>query len=118
MQQARRLHQKSSSESDHAILRAAGFRLIVNGNNPAVKDRINAFNAQIYNSKGVRSYFVNTDMCPSLTEALEQQAYDKHGTPDKSTGHDHVLDAAGYYVVKQFPIVKPMAKRVNISTVY
>lgn len=109
---------KNSSESDHAILRAAGFRLIVNGNNPAVKDRINAFNAQIYNSKGVRSYFVNTDMCPSLTEALEQQAYDKHGAPDKSTGHDHVLDAAGYYVVKQFPIVKPMAKRVNISTVY
>ena len=109
---------KNSSESDHAILRAAGFRLIVNGNNPAVKDRINAFNAQILNSKGVRSYFVNTDMCPSLTEALEQQAYDKHGTPDKSTGHDHVLDAAGYYVVKQFPIVKPMAKRVNISTVY
>ena len=109
---------KNSSESDHAILRAAGFRLIVNANNPAVKDRINAFNAQIYNSNGVRSYFVNTDMCPSLTEALEQQAYDKHGTPDKSTGHDHVLDAAGYYVVKQFPIVKPMAKRVNISTVY
>lgn len=109
---------KNSSESDHAILRAAGFRLIVNGNNPAVKDRINSFNAQIYNSKGVRSYFVNTDMCPSLTEALEQQAYDKHGAPDKSTGHDHVLDAAGYYVVKQFPIIKPMAKRVNISTVY
>ena len=109
---------KNSSESDHAILRAAGFRLIVNGSNPAVKDRINAFNAQIFNSKGVRSYFVNTDMCPSLTEALEQQAYDKHGTPDKSTGHDHVLDAAGYFVVKQFPIVKPMAKRVNISTVY
>lgn len=109
---------KNSSESDHAILRAAGFRLIVNGNNPAVKDRINAFNAQILNSRGDRSYFVNTDMCPSLTEALEQQAYDKHGAPDKSTGHDHVLDAAGYFVVKQFPIIKPMAKRVNISTVY
>lgn len=81
---------KNSSESDHIILRKAGFQLVVNGSNPAVKDRINACNAQILNSNGVRSLMVNVDKCPNLAEALEQQAYDKHGAPDKSTGHDHV----------------------------
>lgn len=102
---------KNSSESDHIILKRAGFQLVVNGSNPAVKDRINACNAQILNSNGIRSFFVNTDLCPNLTEALEQQSYDKHGAPDKSTGHDHVLDAFGYYLVKQFPITKPIAMK-------
>ena len=109
---------KNSSESDHIILRKFGFTLVVNGNNPAVKDRINACNAQILNSNGVRSFKVNVDLCPSLTEALEQQAYDKHGAPDKSTGHDHVLDAYGYFIVKQFPIKRPMAKSVGLSMAY
>lgn len=109
---------KNSSESDHIILRKAGFTLVVNGSNPAVKDRINAFNAQILNSNGVRSLYVNIDMCPNLTEALEQQAYDKYGAPDKSTGHDHVMDAAGYFIVKQFPIKKPISMSSKLSTAF
>ena len=109
---------KNSSESDHIILKKAGFTLVVNGTNPSIKDRINAYNAQILNAKGERSYYVNTDMCPNLTEALEQQAYDKHGMPDKSTGHDHVLDAAGYCVVKLFPIARPVAKSTTLSFGY
>lgn len=109
---------KNSSESDHIILKKFGFQLVVNGTNPAVKDRINAFNAQILNSNGVRSLMVNVDLCPNFTEALEQQAYDKHGAPDKSTGHDHVLDAGGYFIVKQFPIIRPRAKSIGLSTSY
>lgn len=106
---------KSASESDHIILKKAGFSLVVNGSNPSIKDRLNAYNAQILNAKGERNYYVNVDKCPSLAEALEQQVYDKHGMPDKSTGHDHVLDAAGYFVVKQFPIVRPIAKTTTLS---
>lgn len=109
---------KNASESDHAIIRSFGFQIVVNGNNPAIKDRINSFNAQILNSNGVRSFYVNVDMCPNLTEALEQQAYDKHGMPDKATGHDHVLDAQGYFIVKQFPIKRPMAKSIGLSMGY
>lgn len=109
---------KNSSESDHEILRKAGFTLVVNGTNPAVKDRINAFNAQILNSNGVRSFAVNVDMCPNLTEALEQQAYDKHGAPDKATGHDHVLDAAGYFIVKQFAIKRPYTRNTGLKMSY
>ena len=53
---------------------------------PAVKDRINAVNGMLLNDEGARRWLVNTDRCPTLTEALEQQAYDKNGEPDKSTG--------------------------------
>lgn len=109
---------KNASESDHVIIRSFGFQIVVNGSNPMIKDRINAFNAQIMNSNNVRSFYVNTDMCPNLTEALEQQAYDKNGMPDKSTGHDHVLDAQGYFIVKQFPIKRPMAKSLGLKMSY
>lgn len=99
---------KNSSESDHVILRQHGFSLVVDGTNPAIKDRLNACNAMILNSNGERRLFVNTNKCPHLTEALEQQAYDKSGMPDKEGGFDHVLDAFGYYIVKRYPIVKPV----------
>lgn len=97
---------KSASESDLSILKQNGFLLNVNSTNPAVKDRVNAVNALILNDKGERRLKVNTHLCPVLTEALEQQPYDKNGEPDKTTGHDHVNDAAGYMLVKQWPIVK------------
>jgi len=51
-----------------------------------------------------RDYKVNTDACPSLTESLERQSYDKNGEPDKTSGFDHVLDAAGYFISYKYPI--------------
>lgn len=95
---------KGASESDHSILREAGFSLIVDGVNPAIKDRLNSVNAMILNANDERRFRVNTDKCPRLTESLEQQAYDKFGMPDKEGGFDHPLDAMGYYLVKRFPI--------------
>ena len=101
---------KNSSESDHAILRQHGLSLYVNSTNPAIKDRINAMNGLILNSQGERRYFVNPIRCPKLVAALEQQAYDKFGMPDKSSGVDHVIDAAGYYVAYRYPVVKPVTQ--------
>jgi hypothetical protein len=100
---------KNASESDLTILRNAGFQVVVDEANPSVKDRINAVDAMTLNAVGERRWLVNTDACPSLTEAQEQQAWDKHGEPDKSTGHDHPNDAQGYFLVKRFPIVKRAA---------
>ena len=101
---------KNSSVSDHAILRQHGFTLYVNGTNPAIKDRLNAMNSLILNSQGERRYFVNPLRCPELTGALEQQVYDKFGMPDKASGVDHVLDAAGYYVAYRYPVIKPVTQ--------
>nr|DAE39880.1 MAG TPA: large terminase [Caudoviricetes sp.] len=101
---------KNASESDLSILREHGLSVRVNSTNPAVADRINAMNALIRNGEGARRYRVNTHRCPKLTEALEQQAYDKNGQPDKSSGVDHVIDAAGYPVAFEWPIVKKVAQ--------
>lgn len=100
---------KNASESDLSILRGAGLQVNVGTTNPAVKDRVNAVNALVLNAENKRRLRVNTRLCPVFTEALEQQAYDKNGEPDKTTGHDHPNDAAGYFLVKQWPIVRQVA---------
>lgn len=95
---------KSAGESDLSILRKAGLSVRANPANPAVRDRVNAVNGLILNARGERRLRVNTRACPVLTEALEQQAYDKNGEPDKTTGHDHAVDALGYFVTSQWPV--------------
>lgn len=100
---------KNASESDLSILKQAGLTIKVNPANPAVKDRINAVDAMTLNAEGVRRWKVNTDACPMLTEAQEQQAWGPNGEPDKTTGHDHPNDAVGYFLVKRWPIVKRTA---------
>lgn len=98
---------KNASESDLSILKSAGFSIRVNSTNPAIADRVNAVNALILNGRGERRLRVNTNRCPHLTDGLEQQSYDKNGMPDKSSGIDHLNDAAGYPLAFLYPIVKP-----------
>jgi len=100
---------KNASESDLTILQQAGFVIRANPANPSVRDRVNSVNALILNDRGQRRLKVNTQACPVLTEALEQQAYDKNGEPDKKTGHDHPPDALGYRVMQDWPILRPSA---------
>ncbi|ATH99532.1 terminase [Alcaligenes faecalis] len=102
---------KNASESDLSILAQAGFQVIVDSINPAVKDRVNAVNALILNDKGERRWLVNTGNCPTLTESIEQQAYDKNGEPDKEAGHDHAPDAVGYMLAKRWPIAERVARQ-------
>lgn len=99
---------KGASVSDLSILQQAGFMIKANSVNPRVKDRVNAVNAMICNANGERRFKVNTHKCPTLTECLEQQAYDKFGEPDKSTGHDHANDAMGYPIAFLYPVAKPI----------
>ena len=103
---------QNASESDIALLRQAGFSICANPGNPLVKDRVLSMNRLIH-SEGRRRYRVNPEACPHLVEALEKQAYDKHGEPDKSGGMDHVLDAAGYFIVYRYPIVR-QAMSINL----
>ncbi len=98
----------NASESDIALLRAARFRICVNAANPRVKDRVLAANAMIH-KEGARRYRVNPERCPQLVESLEKQAYTANGEPDKSGGLDHVIDAATYFIVYRYPIIKRTA---------
>lgn len=99
----------NASTNDLALLRQAGFGVVVDASNPSVKDRIVAMNAAFLNAKGERRYKVNTKRCPDYTRCLEQQAYDKHGQPDKTSGTDHANDAGGYYICKRLPVLRPAA---------
>ena len=104
---------KNAGESDFTIMKQAGLRISVDSRNPAVRDRVNAVNAVLLNGEGVRRFKVNTDACQTLTECLEQQAYAPNGEPDKTSGHDHANDAAGYFIAQRYPI-KP---RYNLENV-
>ena len=100
----------NARQTDIALLREAGFVVCVNAANPPVKDRINAMNAMFCNANGERRYKVNVAKCPTYAEALEQQAWAANGEPDKSSGHDHQNDAGGYYICKEFPVVKKQVR--------
>ena len=104
----------NASKTDIQLLKEAGFKIIVNSANPPVKDRINSMNAMFLNAMGERRYLVNTKMCPTYTENLQQQTWSDNGEPDKTAGNDHTNDAAGYFIVKDFPIVRPSGKVTNL----
>lgn len=97
----------NASTSDIGLLREAGFRIVADGSNPFVRDRVTCMNSVFSDQR----YLVNTEKCPDYTQCLEQQAYDKNGAPDKQSDFDHLPDAAGYFIAKRFPI-KRMAARV------
>lgn len=88
----------STMETDHSLLKKAKFKIRSPKMNPAVKTRVTTMNANFKNAKEERTHLINTNNCPVLTEALEQQAY-KKGQPDKSSGHDHITEANGYFIM-------------------
>ncbi|MEL4885706.1 terminase large subunit [Pectobacterium betavasculorum] len=100
----------NASESDIALLKAAGFTVNVNPTNPAVKDRVNAMNGMLCNTYGERRMRVNTHKCPKYTHCLERQIYNDAGEPDKKGGFDHGNDAGGYPIAYLFPVKKPQGK--------
>lgn len=104
----------NASESDISLLKKAGFLVLAKSTNPFIRDRVAAMNKQIHN-QNKRMYKVNVDACPHLTEGLEKQAYDKHGEPDKTSGIDHIIDAAGYFIAYRFPIVHGKARQTMLK---
>ena len=75
---------------------------------------MNAMNAMFCNSTGERRYLVNVDLCPTYADSLEQQVWADNGEPDKTQDNDHPNDAAGYFIHKEFPLIKP-ATRIDIG---
>lgn len=105
----------NASKSDIALLQAVfGSKNIkYHPAHPAVKDRVACVNALLCNGEGKRRYLVNQFTCPGTVDALEQQVYNKSGTPDKDHDKDHPLDALGYFVEYNYPIQR---KKGSIRT--
>jgi len=96
-----------ASRSDIALLRRAGFVVRARRSNPPVRERVVCVNARFADGR----LRVNAVRCPELVEALEQQAYDERGEPDKSQGYDHLTDALGYLVHWLLPLTAPRKRR-------
>ena len=69
--------------------------------NPPVRDRIAAVQALLENGKGQVRLQVSAT-CRRLIECLELQCYTEKGDPDKDAGHDHMNDALGYLIWREF----------------
>lgn len=105
---------KNASTSDLALLQQAGFNVVVDSQNPRVKDRVLSMNNMFLNNKGERRYLVNSRKCPVYADNLEQQVWSESGEPDKSAGKDHTNDAGGYCIWQLFPVEKP-ASNINLK---
>lgn len=99
----------NASVTDIQLLKAAQFVVSAPEANPPVKDRINAMNAMFCNAKGERRYHVNPNTCPTYADNLEQQVWAENGEPDKTAGNDHSNDAGGYFIHRDYPLVRPVA---------
>lgn len=92
----------TSGKSDHDIIKSYKYVIKVGNVNPQVKDRVNKMNVSFCDKDGVRSYLVNDEQCPNYSEALEKLPY-KNGIPDKTSGYDHITEAAGYFIFNTSP---------------
>lgn len=85
--------------------------------NPAERDRINAVNSMICDSKGRRKVLVNPKKCPKLIRDLEQVPY-KPGTTQIDKGKDlsmtHPSDSLGYMIEKDFSLNKAKMEILKI----
>lgn len=94
-------------ETDFAILKRAGFKIIAPTQAPPIVDRVNEVNALACNADGVRRLYVHP-RCKALIRSLAQLAYkDGASVIDKGSGLDHMADALGYLVHAEFPLVRP-----------
>jgi hypothetical protein len=101
---ARQRKTSAGGATDITILQNAGWVVKSPNNHTPVRDRINAVNARLCSTDGVRHLFV-TKRCKYTIEALERQVYKEGSTqPDKDGGYDHMNDALGYMIDYLFPV--------------
>jgi len=108
----------NASKTDIAILQSYGFSSMALKSNPFIKDRVATVNALLQNGKGERRLAIHAS-CTRLIECLELQSYDeKTGDPDKQNGYDHMNDALGYLIYREFNLLHGRAGRPTGIRIY
>ncbi len=93
----------SATQSDHDIIKKAGFKIRSPRKNPPVRDRVNAVN------KLIRDKNFSCENCPNLIMDLERNVW-KSGDVDKTDPEQtHASDAIGYAIEFLFPIRSRLA---------
>lgn len=101
----------AGGRTDLSILQNAGFKVKVKHKHPSIRDRVNAVNSKLKDSKGVRHIFVSKS-CKTMIKGLQRQIYKENtNIPDKEQGFDHMNDALGYLI----DYIKPLTSNVKFS---
>ena len=91
----------NSSQTDIAILQSYGFSNQSPRSNPPIRDRVSSVQALLCNGKGETRLYIHAS-CRKLIESMELQSYNDKGEPDKESGYDHMADALGYLIWREF----------------
>jgi hypothetical protein len=91
----------NAAQTDIQILESYGMSNQSSRSNPPVRDRVAAVQALLENGKGEVRLTI-ADTCRKMIECLELQSYTEKGDPDKDAGYDHMNDALGYVVWREF----------------
>ena len=91
----------NATQTDIQILESYGMGNQSPRANPPVRDRVASVQALLENGKGQVRLQVAAS-CKRTIECLELQSYTEKGDPDKDAGFDHMNDALGYLVWREF----------------
>ena len=91
----------NASQTDIEILSGYGFSNQSPRSNPPVRDRVASVQALLCNGKGESRLQIHVS-CRKLIESMELQSYNEKGEPDKESGYDHMADAVGYLIWREF----------------
>jgi hypothetical protein len=100
----------NASRTDIQILESYGFSNQSPKANPPIRDRVASVQALLENGKGEVKLQVAAN-CKRTIECLELQSYTEAGDPDKDAGYDHMNDALGYLVYRDFSMLHARAGR-------
>jgi hypothetical protein len=91
----------NATRTDIQILESYGMSNQSPKANPPVRDRVAAVQALLENGKGQVRLTIAAS-CRKVIECLELQSYSEKGDPDKDGGYDHMNDALGYVIWREF----------------
>mgnify|MGYP001404615642 CR=1 FL=1 len=100
----------NASRTDIQILESYGFSNQSPKANPPIRDRVASVQALLENGKGEVRLQIAAN-CKRTIECLELQSYTEAGDPDKDAGFDHMNDALGYLVYRDFSMLNARAGR-------
>ena len=107
----------NATQTDIQIMESYGISNQSPKANPPVRDRIAAVQAMLENGKGEVRLQVHQS-CKRLIECLELQSYTDKGEPDKDAGFDHMNDALGYLIWREFNPLHANAGRSTGIRIY
>ena len=104
----------NATKTDIQILETYGYSNLSAKSNPPIRDRVSAVQGLLCNGKGQVRLHIHAN-CKRLIECLELQSYTEKGEPDKEAGYDHMNDALGYLIWREFnPLYARSGKRTGV----